>query len=96
VHVGESPPLGRELVDIRRLYELGAVAAQVPVPDVVGEDKDHVRAITFCRRISPVRPGSGSEQENGENDANDRDRALTHRFPPPNDEQPTTPLDAAP
>ena len=45
MRVGEAAALAREPVEVRRLRVLRAVAAEVAVADVVGEDEDDIRPI---------------------------------------------------
>src|SRR4051812_36185448 len=45
LRLGDPPPAGREPVEVRRLHLLLAVAPEVAVPEVVGEDEDDVRRL---------------------------------------------------
>ena len=66
MEVGEAHALVVQAVEVRRLEDRVAVARQVAVPLVIGQNKDDVGPAPFqcCRRIGP-------------DEANEEDRART-------------------
>jgi hypothetical protein len=50
MRIGKAPPLPRKLIDIRRLKLCGPIAAEIAVPEIVGEDHNHIRPL-ICGQL---------------------------------------------
>ena len=63
--IGESQSFARKLVEVRRLHLPRAVAADIPIAEVVREDEDDVGIVD--RRLGGMRRCQRSQQQDGEN-----------------------------